>query len=325
MTDCSLDFTRESAYFSLTRPLEQGKIRRLVPFLSKLPSIFLSQFSLPLTMKLKYTCLILASAVTALVATQCAPFKKKPKVTVAPKSNLQNQGLRSAPVASPSGQLSYTKGNVNGPYIAMTFDDGPHPSLTPRLIDILAARNIKATFYVVGSNVKAYPNIMRRLTANGHEMGNHTWTHPLKPSTWADAPLRSEIQRTHDIILSNSGAAPLSYRPPGGSVTPHQKQWLFNDFGYPTILWAVDPNDWKRPGPAVVTQRILSATRPGYIVLAHDSHPGTIEAMPATLDGLLARGFRFITISQLVGMNATHVSVVTEPKQLTMSYGPGGF
>ena len=274
-------------------------------------------------MKAKFPLVILAAATTALVVTQCAPFKKKSAAVMAPKHNLQSQGL-----TAPSGtQLSYSHANVTGPYIAITFDDGPHASLTPRLLDILAARNIKATFYVVGDRVRMYPAITRKIAAGGHEFGNHTWTHPMRPSTWADAPLRSEIQRTHDVILANSGAAPLSYRPPGGSVSPHQKQWLFNDFGYPTILWAVDPNDWKRPGAAVVTQRILSATKPGHIVLAHDIHPGTIEAMPATLDGLLARGFRFVTISQLIGMGGTpgHVAVVTDPKQLTLSFGPGSF
>ena len=273
-------------------------------------------------MKTKFSLTILACVSTALAVTQCAPFKKKPATVMVPRQNLQSQGL---PQNGSSRQLSYSHGNVTGPYIAMTFDDGPHASLTPKLLEILAARNIKATFYVVGDRVKMYPAITRRIAAAGHEFGNHTWTHPLRPSSWADAPLRSEIQRTHDIILSASGEAPLSYRPPGGSVTPHQKEWLFNDFGYPTILWAVDPNDWKRPGAAVVTQRILSATRPGHIVLAHDIHPGTIEAMPATLDGLLARGFRFVTISQLVGMGSAHVAVVTDPKQLTLSYGPGGF
>jgi peptidoglycan-N-acetylglucosamine deacetylase len=278
-------------------------------------------------MKFKFLPHIFACVATVAALSQCAMFQKKQPVVLAPRTNLQQQGLPPMPGSGGrvSGAKNYTMANVNGPYIAMTFDDGPHGALTPRLLDILAARNIRATFYVVGENVKRQPNLMRRMAASGHEFGNHTWTHPLKPSTWADAPLRSEIQRTADIITSTSGAIPRSYRPPGGSVTPHQREWLFRDYGYPTILWAVDPNDWKRPGPAVVTSRILNATRPGYIVLAHDIHPGTIEAMPATLDGLLARGYRFLTISQLLGAGAQHVATVTEPKQLTMSFSPGGF
>lgn len=79
---------------------------------------------------------------------------------------------------------------------------------------------------------------------------------------------------------------------------------IYNEFGYPTILWAVDPEDWKRPGPSVVTSRILNATRNGSIILAHDLHAPTIDAMPGTFDGLLKKGFRFVTVSQLLSLKA---------------------
>lgn len=275
--------------------------------------------------KLTIGLLLFTTGVVAL--NHCAPFKKKSAAATSaqPKLNLQNQGL-TGPLGGSSGmQLSYNKANVHGPFIAMTFDDGPHPSLTPRLLDILRERNIRATFYVVGNRTRQFSGIMRRIGAEGHEFGNHTWTHPLRPSGWADQALRAEISRTHDSILATGGATAKSYRPPGGSVTPHQKSWIFNEFGYPTILWAVDPNDWKRPGPAVVTQRILSATRPGAIVLAHDIHPGTIDAMPATLDGLLARGFRFVTVSQLIALERNRVAAVEAPRQLSINFGPGSY
>ncbi|MBC8128511.1 MAG: polysaccharide deacetylase family protein, partial [Gloeobacteraceae cyanobacterium ES-bin-144] len=82
----------------------------------------------------------------------------------------------------------------------------------------------------------------------------------------------------------------------------HQREMVYSEFGYPTILWSVDPLDWKRPGSGVVTSRILSGTTPGGIVLAHDLHAQTVDAMPATLDGLLRRGFKFVTVSQLLAM-----------------------
>ncbi len=258
-------------------------------------------------------------------------FQKKQPVVMAPRTNLQHQGLPPAAPGGVSGAKNYTQANVNGPYIAITFDDGPHGSLTPRLLDILAARNVRATFYVVGENVKRQPALMRRMAAAGHEFGNHTWTHPKNPGNWADGPLRSEIQRTADVILATSGAAPRSYRPPGGSVSPHQRQWLFSDYGYPTILWWCDPEDWKRPGPAVVTSRLLNGwakspgVKPGAVLLAHDIHPGTVEAMPATLDALLAKGYRFLTISQLLGMGGQMAANDTEPKVLTMSFSPGSY
>jgi hypothetical protein len=91
-------------------------------------------------------------------------------------------------------------------------------------------------------------------------------------------------------------------RPPYGAITPRQKSWMFSDFGYRTIIWDVDPFDWKRPGPAVVTQRIVSQTQPGSIILAHDIHAQTIDAMPATFEQLQQKGFKFVTVSELLAM-----------------------
>jgi peptidoglycan/xylan/chitin deacetylase (PgdA/CDA1 family) len=91
-------------------------------------------------------------------------------------------------------------------------------------------------------------------------------------------------------------------RPPYGSITARQKKWINSEFGYRIILWDVDPLDWKRPGPAVVTSRIVRETRPGSIILSHDIHPGTIKAMPDTFDQLQAKGFKFVTISELIAM-----------------------
>jgi peptidoglycan-N-acetylglucosamine deacetylase len=91
-------------------------------------------------------------------------------------------------------------------------------------------------------------------------------------------------------------------RPPYGSITARQKQWINEEFGYEIIMWDVDPLDWKRPGPMTVCNRIVRNTRAGSIVLSHDIHPGTIEAMPATIDQLEAKGFKFVTVSELISM-----------------------
>jgi len=91
-------------------------------------------------------------------------------------------------------------------------------------------------------------------------------------------------------------------RPPYGSITAREKHWIHDELGYQIILWDVDPNDWKRPGPAVVRNRILKETQPGSIVLSHDIHPGTIEAMPSTFETLEAKGFKFVTVSELIRM-----------------------
>src|SRR5438094_6061259 len=113
---------------------------------------------------------------------------------------------------------------------------------------------------------------------------------------------RSKLQRTDHANKSANGFRPTLLRPPYGSITAREKRWIHDEFGYQIILWDVDPYDWKRPGPAVVRNRILKETRPGSIVLSHDIHPGTIEAMPSTLDALAAKGFKFVTVSELIRM-----------------------
>lgn len=204
-----------------------------------------------------------------------------------------------APTKQP--KITFTSVHVDGPYIAMTFDDGPSAVLTPKLLDLLAAHHIKATFFVVGENVAEHPEIVARAAREGHEIANHSWSHP-NFGKMSQESVRSQLQRTDDAIKNAIGKRPTLLRPPYGSITEREKHWIHDEFGYDIILWDVDPLDWKRPGPAVVRNRILKETRPGSIVLSHDIHPGTIEAMPSTLDQLEAKGFKFVTVSELIDM-----------------------
>jgi len=197
--------------------------------------------------------------------------------------------------------ITFNSVHTDGPYIAMSFDDGPSATLTPKLLDLLAARHIKATFFVIGENVMEHPEIVARAAREGHEIGNHSWSHP-NLAKMSQESVRSQLQRTDDAIKNATGERPTLMRPPYGSITDREKHWIHDEFGYRIILWDVDPYDWKRPGPAVVRNRILKETRPGSIVLSHDIHPGTIEAMPSTLDALEAKGFKFVTVSELIGM-----------------------
>ena len=209
--------------------------------------------------------------------------------------------------------VTFSRVLVSGNYVAMTFDDGPHPQNTPRLLDILRARNIKATFYVIGRSVDLYPQIVRRTVAEGHEMGNHTHTHRLL-SKLSDSEVRLDLARCRDAVQRAAGVQMRTMRPPYGGLLQRQRELVHAEFGYPTILWSVDPLDWKRPGPSVVTSRILSGATSGGIILSHDLHAPTVDAMPATLDGLLRRGFKFVTVSQLLAMKtdtATAQAAVT--------------
>ena len=200
--------------------------------------------------------------------------------------------------------ITFTRVSVSGNYVAITFDDGPHPQNTPRLLDILRARNVKATFYVIGRSVDLHPGIVRRTVAEGHEIGNHSHTHRLMTQL-SDSEVRSEMQRCEDAIGRAAGVRPRTMRPPYGGLSQRQRELVHAEFGYPTILWSVDPLDWKRPGPSVVAQRMISGAAPGGILLAHDLHSQTVDAMPATIDGLLRKGFKFVTVSQLIAMGAS--------------------
>jgi peptidoglycan/xylan/chitin deacetylase (PgdA/CDA1 family) len=199
-------------------------------------------------------------------------------------------------------KITFTDVNVDGPYIAMTFDDGPHATNTPKLLDLAAKKHIKLTFFVLGECVQQNPAVLQREVTEGHEIGNHSWSHP-NLAKLSDEAVRSQLQRTEDIIVKTAGIRPKLMRPPYGELTKRQRIWVNHDFGYKVILWDVDPLDWKRPGPSVVARRIIAGTRPGSIILSHDIHPPTIEAMPQVFDALLAKGFKFVTVSELLAMN----------------------
>lgn len=205
------------------------------------------------------------------------------------------------PAAPHEPSITFSAVHVDEPYVAMTFDDGPHGTLTPKLLDLLAARHIKVTFFVLGECVEQHRDVLQRAAREGHEIANHSWSHP-QLNKMSDEAVRSQLRRTDDAIKAVTGKRPTLFRPPYGALTPRQKKWIHDEFGYQIILWDVDPLDWKDPGPTTVCNRILRETRPGSIVLGHDIHRGTVEAMPATLEQLEAKHFKFVTVSELLGL-----------------------
>jgi peptidoglycan-N-acetylglucosamine deacetylase len=184
----------------------------------------------------------------------------------------------------------------------MTFDDGPSGTLTPKLLDLAAKYHIKLTFFLIGENAARNPKLVQRELAEGHEIGNHSYTHP-DLAKMSDGAVRSEIQKTQDAITNASGYTPILMRPPYGAMSARQRLWVSHEFGFKIILWEVDPLDWKNPGPDVVASRIISAVRPGYIILSHDIHAGTVAAMPKVFETLLAKGYKFVTVSELIAMD----------------------
>ncbi len=257
-------------------------------------------------------CILFLASSLILSATGCLTAQN-PAVPAAASSTAPVVASPSSTAAEPA--ISYSAVHVDGPYIAMTFDDGPSEKLTPELLDLLAKHHIRATFFVIGRNVAEHPEIVQRAAREGHEIASHSWSHPAF-GKMGDDRVRTELQKTDDAIRAAIGKPTTLMRPPYGSITARQKKWINVDFGYRTILWDVDPLDWKRPGPAVITSRILKETRAGSIILAHDIHPGTIKAMPETFEQLAAKGFKFVTVSELLAMGKPR------PAQETSSEGP---
>ncbi|MDB6139068.1 MAG: peptidoglycan-N-acetylglucosamine deacetylase [Verrucomicrobiaceae bacterium] len=243
-------------------------------------------------------------------AVQAAPNSPPPSV-----GSITNPDSPLPKVPAPGMKVRYNSVHTDQMVLAMTFDDGPHPVNTPKLLDLLKARNIKATFFLVGERVKMHPEIVRRILAEGHEVANHTWTHPSLVSI-SDEKIRSEFQRTADAIWDAAQYRPHLMRPPFGATNKRIEQWVYNEFGYSSITWSVDPNDWRRPGVQVVANRLIAGAHKGAIMLSHDIHAPTIEAMPQVFDTLLAKGYKFLTVSQLINLEqqSAPVGVIVTPE-----------
>jgi peptidoglycan/xylan/chitin deacetylase (PgdA/CDA1 family) len=180
--------------------------------------------------------------------------------------------------------------------VALTFDDGPNED-TARLLKMLDTYHAKATFFVVGQMVSEDPSMVRQEVAAGHEIGNHSWSHP-NLAVMSDGAIRSQLSRTQEAVEKAAEVTPVLLRPPYGA-TNRRVASVARSFHMPQILWQVDPEDWKDRHADVVARRVLAATRRGDVVLMHDIHPTTISAVPRILAVLAGKGFRFVTVSEL--------------------------
>ncbi|MFI1016684.1 polysaccharide deacetylase family protein [Streptomyces sp. NPDC020965] len=187
--------------------------------------------------------------------------------------------------------------------IALTFDDGPDPVFTRQVLDILDRYGVRATFFCVGLHVNALPDEVRRITDAGHDIGNHTWSHPFLPDLTA-TQFRLQIERTSAAFERSVGEAPTLFRPPYGARTPEALGELLPD-GPALALWDVDSWDWARPGPEKITKTVLDHARPGSMILMHDGggdRRETVRALPAVIEGLLERDLRFVPAGELRAM-----------------------
>ena len=184
--------------------------------------------------------------------------------------------------------------------VALTFDDGPWPGQTDRILDILAAERVHATFFMLGSQVDLHPDLARRVVEEGHMVGNHSYTH-VRTRVGHPMTAMAEINACRDAIERATGVRPGWYRPPGGLDTPSVYA-ASEQAGNYVLLWTVDPQDWRRPTPEQITSEVLSTSECGSVVLLHDGggdRTATIEALPAIIQGLKDRGYEFVTTEEI--------------------------
>ncbi len=185
--------------------------------------------------------------------------------------------------------------------IALTFDDGPHRAYTKEILEILAEYGIKATFFVVGRNVERYPELVKQELEGGHEIGNHTYSHPHLTNISGE-DLYREMLQTETLLVSLLGVGPKLFRPPEG-VYSQRVSMTLERLDYIPILWTVDTTDWKKPSAEAIAETVIRNTEPGVIILCHDFVSGksnTPAALRIFIPKLLEQGYEFVTVSELL-------------------------
>lgn len=185
--------------------------------------------------------------------------------------------------------------------IALTFDDGPHPTQTKRILDILDRYGVHATFFMVGVNIENYPDAAREVFSRGHEVGNHTYSH-AKIGNMNESDVSQELERCEDLLEDLFDYEPHLFRPPQGALSDAIEGCSF-ERDYRLILWSLDTRDWEVKNTDRIVQNVLSNVKGGDIILMHDyvgTHSRTAEALEILLPELIAQGFEPVTVSELL-------------------------
>ena len=196
----------------------------------------------------------------------------------------------------------YRKNENDYMKIALTFDDGPHPRYTPRILNILDKYGIKATFFTIGVNAEYYPDIVEDVIRRGHEIGNHTYSHP-HVSCLNTENLKNEVERCESVIYGLTDYRTKLFRPPEGMIDADVRSVL-RGLDYKVILWDIDTLDWAHTPPKEIAKNIIDNISAGDIILMHDyvSHNSpTPEALELFIPELLKKGYRFVVVSELIG------------------------
>jgi peptidoglycan/xylan/chitin deacetylase (PgdA/CDA1 family) len=256
------------------------------------------------------------------------------------------QGERSV-TQQPSGELldRYTRfpmpeniirqGDPGKHMVAITFDDGPDPKWTPKILEILKQKKAPATFFVLGSQVQQYPDLLERIAREGHEIGNHSYTHQNLAEA-GDEEIELELNATTRLIEAVTGHSTAYFRPPynsdGTPTQPGEVRALrvARDLGYLTVGQSIDPDDWERPGVEALIQRVKKQRGEGSVILLHDAggdRSQTVAALPSIIDYLRERGDVIVPLSEIIRLpRDTVMPPLREQDQpLATRYVYGGF
>lgn len=181
------------------------------------------------------------------------------------------------------------------PKIALTFDDGPNPACTGNLLDGLKERGVNATFFVLGSNVKKYPKLMKRISEEGHLIGNHTYNH-VELNKVSDEKARAEIEKTNKAVYKATGTYPEYMRPPYGACTKEFEDSL----DMILVRWTIDPLDWKTKNTDEIVNKVVTEAEENAIILLHDCYDTSVDAAFRIIDELEKKGYEFVTVDELL-------------------------
>ena len=198
-------------------------------------------------------------------------------------------------IAPMSHHVRVTKRTLDGKkLVALTFDDGPSPETTPRLLTILFDKDVPATFFTLGNMAEKHPEIIKEAEKKGNEIGSHTMYHQNLITLSADA-VQADISQAKSVIKSILGHSPSYTRPPYGNINDNVRRAVSN----PMILWSVDTEDWKSKDPDTIIATAMSEVHDGAIILMHDIYPTSVDAVPKLIDTLREQGYEFTTIKEL--------------------------
>jgi peptidoglycan/xylan/chitin deacetylase (PgdA/CDA1 family) len=214
------------------------------------------------------------------------------------KSPLELRAQHETEVARGLHFAELMKGDPRRREIAITFDDGPHPEYTPKLLEILARYKARATFFVVGTKAEENPCLIQAEYSAGHSIANHTYHH-VNLTRIPSRLVAVEITACGDVLKKITGEKCHLFRPPGGDYNRPVAETA-NDLGYTLVLWTINPGDYASPGKNVIEERTLARLANGGIILIHDGVQQTVDILPQLLEILQKMGFKFVTVDEMM-------------------------